>query len=114
MGPIAVLGLIGAVVLGWYAFHWVTTKDVEVVAVDGMAAPFAQFEMTRDGRVKELSADVNGVLEVPRFGVEELRVDDPRYVDTSWEGGGLPGKLSLERSMFGKSFDYLLERVADQ
>ena len=102
--------VVAVVFLGIYGFNTIRFRTIDVAATDGQALPFAKFLVEDGFSTTELKTTVDGELKIPR-GVDRLTVSDKRYKKQSWEGDEISDELVVERSLFGKSLDYVLEKV---
>ena len=94
-------------VFAGYSTYRLSTRTIRVTAEDGTPAALAKFVWENENRTRYARTNLRGDLELPRFGVREVWIQDSRYEPRSWKGG-LPDKVALKRTALGKTADALL------
>lgn len=89
----------------------IMNRKITLFAKDGHALPYAILIVhTKDGYYHKL-ADKSGTVRIPRFSTTALTVNDPRYVETTWQESQITRELTVGRSLLGSSFDTLADHL---
>lgn len=108
-------------VAGLIAMLWLwpklTKREVTILVDDGYPVVIALMEYKKGDFTEQLRTDKVGTVRVPRFGLETLRIKDPRYVSKAWSSQDLEGELIVQRTVLGsgldKMKDFLLKPAAN-
>ena len=102
------LGLIIVLIGGIFVIPLVLNQKIQFIAEDGHSIPFAEFVIYKEQNTKNKRTNVEGVLEFSRFGVNEIKLNDPRYNNQVWTKEDFKGRLEVTRSNTGKLLDKTL------
>ena len=106
-----VILLIFAVIAGWLLMPKVLQQEVTLVADDGHSLPFAAIVVnSRKGEIHQRT-DGSGKTEIPRFGKFSVSVNDPRYLDKTWQAEEIEPQLVVQRSLLGAGLDGLADKL---
>jgi hypothetical protein len=104
---------VAVVVFGLPALRMMSYRTIRVEATDGHVLPFAVFIVERGSSREEVKSTVGGKLEIPRR-LDRLVLADRRYKAQVWEVDEIGRRLTVERSLYGKSLDFLLEKTVGE
>jgi len=86
-------------------------KEIQFVATDGKSLPFAEIVITTNNEVKNKRTDLTGKIEVPRFGLVSLKINDTRYVEQTWSGNEIQKRIIVKRSIIGSGLDKVVDFI---
>lgn len=108
---------VGCIVLCIMAFFIsgpVLNKEISFVASDGHSIPFAEVVVTVNQQEENKRTDIEGKISISRFGTDQIRIIDPRYVSKSWQGREIKDKLVVERSKVGNALELLTKKLLEK
>ena len=100
-----------AVIILLMSFLKFKDKEVHFVATDGNSLPYAEIVITTNNEVIKKRTSISGKIEVPRFGLVSLKINDPRYKDQTWTGEEIKSELVVKRSLIGSGLDTVVDFI---
>ncbi len=111
------LSILAVIVVSVVGSIWgipkIFSREVTLLAEDGHELPFATVILHRTNGDIEVHTDIDGIVEVPRFRLSGLTLEDPRYIKQTWWIDEIEAQLVARRSALGKSLDHLIGKAAN-
>jgi hypothetical protein len=101
-------------VIIFFTFNHYKTRDITFVAEDGHSLPFASIVIYQGEQVFHKRTKNDGSLEIPRFGVDKVVINDKRYKKATWQANEIKGILTVKRSFLGKGVDKLASKLLER
>lgn len=111
MSGAIILGTVVLVIVIGFFGPRVTHRQITLVAEDGHSLPFAALVVRARGNETHLRTDNAGNARIPRFGLESVTLQDPRYVRIEWRGPEIERRLIASRTILGSALDRIADRL---
>ncbi len=86
-------------------------RKVTLVAEEGHSLPFAALIIHTGHGDQHKRTDNSGNIPIPRFGTPSITINDPRYVEQTWENSEIKSELVVKRAILGSSLDSLANKL---
>ena len=86
-------------------------RSITFVADDGHSLPFASVVIYQGDEMLHKRTKNDGSLEMARFGIDKIVINDKRYKKQSWQGDDIEDILIVKRSMLGRGVDALAKKL---
>jgi len=106
--------LIILTVIAYIAFDHYKTREITFIAEDGHSLPFASIVIYQDNKELHKRTNNDGSLEISRFGIDKIVINDKRYKSTTWDSNEITSVLTVKRSLFGKGVDKLASKLLEK
>ncbi len=101
-------------VIVFFTFNHYKTRDITFVADDGHSLPFASIVIYQGDKILHKRTKNDGSLEIPRFGVDKVVINDKRYKTATWQADEIKDILTVKRSILGKGVDKLASKLLEK
>ena len=89
----------------------ILNKEISFIANDGHSIPFAEVVVTENHREENKRTDMEGKLSISRFGTDQIKIIDPRYVSKTWQRKEIKDRLIVERSKVGNAIELFTKKL---